>query len=51
MEGDKEVLRVGVQADTVIVVAVLAGVEVHRDDLARPRRNEALLVAPNLDRR
>lgn len=48
MKRDEQIFGVGVEPDTVVVVAVLPRVEVHGDNFARTGGHEAFLAAPHL---
>lgn len=48
MERDQEVVSLGVYPDTVVVVAILPRMEVHRDHFAAAWGDKTLLVASNL---
>lgn len=50
VQGHQKIIAVCLQSDAVIVIPVLPGEEVDRDDLARSGSDQSLLVASNLPR-
>lgn len=50
MKRDEQIFGVGVEPDTVVVVAVFPWVEVHGNNFARAGGHEPFLAAPHLRR-